>query len=387
MQVPENAGEIAGQTITMRGEIMDENLKKTPVCGEHESLGARMVEFCGWYMPVQYVGLVAEHEAVRTRVGLFDVSHMGEIRVRGRQAEVFVDTVTSNDVRRLVDTQIQYSLMTYREGTVVDDLLVYRFSPTEYLLVVNAANLDKDWAWVQEQASGFDVTVTNESDQTAQIAVQGPQAQATLQKLVSIDLDEIQYYWFKQMTVDGRPALVSRTGYTGEDGFEIYLDPKHAVPIWRALMHAGQPFGIQPAGLGARDSLRLEAKMPLYGNEMDHTTTALEAGLGWAVKLKKKTDFIGKTALLEQKKAGLKRKLVCFIMEGRGIARHGYPVVSDDGTPIGHVTSGTHSPTLKKAVGMAYVPIDMKQPGTEISIQIRAKVHAANVVKELYKRN
>jgi len=345
-----------------------------------------MVEFCGWLMPVQYSGLVNEHNGVRNQVGLFDVSHMGEIRVRGNQAETFVDTITCNDVTRLADEQIQYSLMTYPEGTVVDDLLVYRVSGNEYLLVVNAANLDKDWAWVQKHAPDFDVSVVNESDQTAQIAVQGPKAQTTLQKLVSIDLTDIKYYWFKNVEVDGKPALVSRTGYTGEDGFEIYTDPQYAVDIWKALMKAGEEFQIQPAGLGARDSLRLEAKMPLYGNEMDQTTTVLEAGLNWAVKLKTKTDFIGKKALLEQKKAGLKRKLVCFIMEGRGIARHGYKVVSD-GQETGQVTSGTHSPTLKKAIGMAYVPIGKKKPGTEISIQIRAKEQPARVVKELYQRN
>ncbi len=359
---------------------MSDRLQKTPLAEEHVALGARMVDFGGWWMPVQYDSLIEEHTAVRERAGLFDVSHMGEARVCGKDALAYLSYLTVNNPAKLADGQAHYTAMAYPEGTVVDDLLIYRIHEREYLLVINAANIDKDVAWMQQHAAGFDVQVTNESPATAQIAIQGPRAQSILQGLADMELSEIEYYWHRTGPVAGVSALVSRTGYTGEDGFEIYAPAGEAPRLWRLLLARGAADGVKPAGLGARDSLRLEARMHLYGNDMDHTTTLLEAGLGWIVKLKKKADFIGKQALAAQKKAGVTRKLVGFELTGKGIARHGYPVV-DGGREIGRVTSGAHSPTLKKSVGLAYVPADQAEPGTELQIQIRHKTSPAVVVK------
>lgn len=359
---------------------MTDSLKRTPLVDEHISLGGKMVDFGGWYMPVQYTSQIEEHQAVRQRVGLFDVSHMGEVRVTGKDTIAYLNYITSNNPSKLEDGQAQYTAMPYPDGTVVDDLLIYRISEDECLLVINASNIEKDFAWMQEHKGEFDVTLVNESDQTGQIAVQGPLAQQVLQKLASPGLEELTYYRFRQDTIDGMPVLISRTGYTGEDGFECYLDAENTPKLWRMLLEAGQDEGIRAAGLGARDTLRLESRMHLYGNDMDNTTTLLEAGLGWITKLKKASDFIGKESLKAQKKAGLTRKLIGFELNGKGIARHGYPVVDGD-LEIGKVTSGTHSPTLKKSIGLAYVPLSLSKPGNTINIKIRNKVVPATVVK------
>ena len=367
---------------------MNDSLKRTPLVDEHVKLGARMVDFGGWYMPVQYSGLVEEHTTVRQKVGLFDVSHMGEIRVTGPEAEVFLDYITVNDVTKLTDGQAHYTVLPNENGGIIDDLLIYRFSRENYLLVVNASTQDNDLAWIQKHAADFKVTVVSESDQTGQIAVQGPLAQQVLQRLTPADLTEVAYYHFTETRVDDIPALVSRTGYTGEDGFECYVPAGETVRLWRRLLEEGKDEGVQPAGLGARDTLRLEARMHLYGNDMNDTITPLEAGLGWVTKLKKASDFVGKAALSAQKKEKVKRKLVGFEMVDRGIARHDYPVVDSEGNQIGVVTSGTHAPTLKKAIGLAYVPSEMSKPETTIHIKIRNKVAAARVVKgPFYKRS
>ena len=366
---------------------MVEDLKRTPLAEEHINLGARMVDFGGWYMPVQYSGLVAEHQAVREKVGLFDVSHMGEVRVTGKDAIAYLEYVTVNKVSSLEDGQAHYTAMAYPEGTVVDDLLIYRHHAENYLLVVNASNIEKDYAWLCQHTGDWDVVVTNESDRTAQIAVQGPQSVALLQELITEDLSSIGYYRFIEAEVGGISGLISRTGYTGEDGFECYIPADQAVTLWRLLLEKGEPYGIQPAGLGARDTLRLEARMHLYGNDMDKTTTLLEAGLGWITKLKKSSDFIGKDALKAQKKEGVKRKLVGFEVTSKGIARHGHPIVDGD-EEIGQVTSGSHSPTLKKSIGLAYVPPEYSSPGTELQIKVRNKIMTANVIKgAFYKRS
>ena len=360
---------------------MSDGLKKTALCQEHEQLGGRMVPFAGWYMPVQYSGLIDEHNAVRNAAGLFDVSHMGEFRVRGPQACEFLESITTNHVQKLTDGRIHYTLLTYPEGTIVDDLLIYKFADDHYLLVVNAGNIDKDWDWVAQKAQAFDVQVNNESDQISQIALQGPLAEKILQPLADSDLSGLTYYHFTEGRVANAHALISRTGYTGEDGFEIYVDNKDAASVWKALLDAGASLGLKPAGLGARDTLRLEARLALYGNDIDQTTTALEAGLGWVVKLKKPFTFVGQQALAQQKKEGCKRRLIGFEVTDRGIARHGYAILNRDGDVIGEVTSGSHSPTLEKAIGMGYVPIEYSEPGTELAIQVRKKSVSAIVVK------
>lgn len=366
---------------------MTQELKRTPLCDEHEALGARMVDFGGWYMPVQYAGLVDEHKAVRGACGLFDVSHMGEVRVQGAGAKDYLDYLTTNRVGRIEDGQAQYTVMAYENGTVVDDLLIYCIERNHYLLVINAANIDKDVAWLRQHAGPFDVQITDESPRTAQLAIQGPQAEAILNPLTDMDLSDMGYYRFAYTTVDGIHALVSRTGYTGEDGFECYVANQHAAPLWRKLLAAGADHGIQPAGLGARDTLRLEARMHLYGNDMDDTTTVLEAGLGWVCKTKKASDFIGKAALKQQKKAGLTRKLVGFEVQDRGIARQGSVVLNGD-ADVGVVTSGTYGPTVEKSIGMAYVPVAMSEAGTELTIRVRKKELTAKVVKgPFYKRS
>ena len=359
---------------------MNHALRRTPLADEHVSLGGKMVDFGGWFMPVQYSSQVEEHQTVRERAGLFDVSHMGEVRVKGKDTLEYLSHITVNDPFTLEDGQAQYTAMLYPEGTVVDDLLIYRIGPEECLLVINAANQEKDFTWMLHHIGEYDVVLENESDDTGQIAIQGPLAETILQKLASPGLADLGYYRFRQEIIDDMPVLISRTGYTGEDGFECYLAADKTVKLWHMLLEAGKPEGILPAGLGARDTLRLEARMHLYGQDMDQTTTVLEAGLGWITKFKKPVDFIGKPALLEQKKAGLDRKLIGFEVTGKGIARHGYPVV-DGEKEVGHVTSGTHSPTLKKSIGLAYVPKEMSKPGTEFHIKIRNKVVTAIVVK------
>ncbi|CAM2008395.1 glycine cleavage system aminomethyltransferase GcvT [Acanthopleuribacter pedis] len=364
----------------------DQTLKKTPLAEAHQQLGGKMVPFGGWFMPVQYSGLVDEHTTVRTKVGLFDVSHMGEVRIQGEDALAFTNYLTVNNVTKLEDDQAHYSAFCTPEGTVVDDLLVYREAADNFLLVINAANIEKDVAWIRKNQGNFKVTITNESDDTAQIAIQGPLAQGILQRVCDADLSEMKYYWFKRCKVGPVSALVSRTGYTGEDGFECYVAAADAVAVWRLLLETGAEEGIKPAGLGARDSLRLEARMHLYGNDMDETTTVLEAGLGWIVKTKNTDDFIGKAAIVAQKKAGVERKLVGFRLLGRGIARPDCAVI-EDGIAVGRVTSGTQGPTLKQSIGMAYVPTHLSRPGTTLQIQIRNKLVDAEVVKgPFYKR-
>jgi aminomethyltransferase len=357
-----------------------EDLKRTPLYECHAELGARLVPFAGWEMPVQYAGVIEEHRAVRTTAGLFDVSHMGEVRVKGPGAESFLQRLTPNDVSKLAPGRAHYSGLLTEQGTYVDDLLIYRLAPEDFLVVVNASNAPRDFEWIASRAEG-QAEVTNESDRWALIALQGPKAKEILEPL-SPGASELRYYGFRQGEVDGRPALISRTGYTGEDGFELYVDPEHAPALWRRLLEAGAA----PAGLGARDTLRLEAAMALYGHEIDETTTPWEAGLAWVVKLDK-GDFLGRDALVAQKETGLPRKLVGFEVEGRGIARQGHAVLSGEGgQPVGTVTSGTWSPTFEKALGLAYVPPDLAAPGTPLTLDVRGRQLAARVVEAPFYR-
>jgi aminomethyltransferase len=356
-------------------------LKKTPLNEVEKALGGKMVDFGGWELPVQFSGILEEHDAVRNDVGVFDVSHMGELTVRGPQALELLQRATSNDVSKLANGRAHYTGLLYPNGTFVDDILIYQIAPDDFFLVVNASNADKDFAWLQQAAQGMDVDVRNASAEYAQLAIQGPNAERVLQTMTSVPLADIKYYRFDRGDVDGAPAIISRTGYTGEDGFEIYIAPEHAPRILQKLVDAG----VKPCGLGARDTLRLEAKMALYGNDIDDTTTPIEADLGWIVKLDK-GEFSGHDVLAREKQEGARRKLVGFEMVDRGIARHGYPVV-EDGKEIGVVTSGTHSPTLKKAIGLAYLPLDKTAPGTEFLVLIRGKETRARVVPTpFYKR-
>ncbi len=360
-------------------------MKKTPLYEEHIKLGAKMVEFAGFSMPVQYKGVIEEHLTVRTKVGIFDVSHMGEFRLKGNQAFDFVQYLTCNDVSKLSQKQVQYSAFTTERGTVVDDLLVYKVADDEYLLVVNAANIEKDFKHLEKFVDRFDVDLINESDITAQMAIQGPFAEKTMEKLFGEIVKGIKFYWFDYVEYKGEKCLLSRTGYTGEDGFEIYCRPELASSMWNDILDAGKEYEIEPCGLGARDTLRLEARMNLYGNDMDETTTVLEAGLGWICKLDK-GDFLGRDALLKQKEEGLKKKLYGFEMVDRGIPRHGYPVFKD-GKEIGVVTSGSFAPYLKKNIGLAYLPVELAKAGNEIEIGIRKKMAKAITVKTpFYKR-
>ncbi len=350
---------------------------RTPLHAAHLRHGARMVEFAGWDMPVQYAGLIEEHEAVRNAVGLFDVSHMGEVVFRGPRALAALQAVFTNDLSKVADGQAQYGCLCRENGGIVDDVVVYRRSAEDLLVCVNAANRDKDFEWLKAHAAGADVR--NESDDWGQVALQGPKAQAVLRRLTSANLDALKTYRHAPGTVAGVACLVARTGYTGEDGFELFCPAAQAEKLWDALMVAGQPEGIQPAGLGCRDTLRLEMAYRLYGSDMDDETTPLEAGLAWVVKLDK-GDFIGRAALQRQKEQGLSRKLVGFQLTEPGIARHGHPVVRD-GLPVGVVTSGTRSPTLKTSIGLAYVPPALAAEGSALAVEIRGKPVAAVVVK------
>ena len=361
-------------------------LKKTPLHASHVALGARMVPFGGWDMPVEYSGITAEHLAVRSAAGLFDVSHMGEIELAGKDALAAVQHISSNDASRLQVNQAHYSALTTPDGTFVDDMLVYRFAPSHFLLVVNAGNIEKDYAWIADHAKqAGDVAVVNSSDRYALVAIQGPKALHILQSLTAIDLASMKYYWFAHGEIGGLRGTVSRTGYTGEDGFEVFVPPAMAPRLWDAMITAGQPHGLVPCGLGARDTLRLEAAMRLYGNDIDDTTTVLEADLNWIVGWKK-SEFIGHEALRRQKESGLQRQIVGFAMVDRAIARHGHTVMSGD-EQIGYVTSGTQTPFLKKSIGMAYVPTSMTEPGTELELDIRGRRAKAIVVTlPFYKR-
>ena len=347
-------------------------------------MGAKMVNFGGWDMPVEYSGIMAEHLAVRTAAGLFDVSHMGEIEVQGPEAIALVQHVTSNDAWKLVDGQIQYSGLMTEAGTFVDDILVHRFASWHYFLCVNASNQDGDYEHIVEH-NRFGVQVDNVGEQYSQLAIQGPRAKEILQRLTPVGLDTIRYYHFSRGPVEGVECLIARTGYTGEDGFEIYFSPEHTEKLWDRLLDAGSGKGLVPCGLGARNTLRLEAGMCLYGNEIDRTTTVWEANLGWICKMEKGL-FLGHDALARQQAAGLERILVGFEMADRLIARDGYPVFSRE-KEVGRVTSGSPAPFLRKNIGMAYVPYDLRTPGTELHIGVRGQKAAARVVKlPFYKR-
>jgi aminomethyltransferase len=368
-------------------------LKRTPLNSAHRRLGGRMVEFGGWDMPVQYpAGTMTEHLRTRTHAGLFDVSHMGEIDVRGADAISFVNRLTSNDAAKLIDGQAQYSALTTPKGTVIDDLLVYRFAEDHLLLVVNAGTTEKDWDWITSHRGRDEkrenIELRNVSAEYCQIALQGPDALSILQPLTTVPLDEIKYYHFTEDEVDGVAAMVSRTGYTGEDGFEVYATADKAEQLWNKILEAGkygEEYGVLPCGLAARNTLRLEAGMCLYGHEIDETTTLFEANLGWICKLNK-GDFIGRDRLAQQKEEGIKRKLVGFEVTDRGIARDGQDVLID-GQRVGQVTSGSPAPFLKKNIGMAYVPVESAGEGGAIEIDVRGRLVGAQIVPlPFYKR-
>ena len=354
-------------------------MKRTPFYDLHASLGAKLVDFAGFEMPVQYSGIIEEHLAVRNAVGVFDVSHMGEFEVRGKDALAFLQRTTVNDVSKLSDGKVQYSAMCYDDGGIIDDLLVYCIGDS-YMLVVNASNIQKDFDWLQSHASG-DVQLTDVSDKTALLAVQGPKSLATLQKLTKVNLSDMKYYTSTRGEIAGVPAVISRTGYTGELGFELYFnaDKATAENMWNAIFDAGTEFGITPVGLGARDTLRLEMGFCLYGNDIDKTTNPLEAGLGWITKLEK-GDFIGRQSMVKAKESGLKRKLVGLSLPDKMLARHGYPIAMN-GSTVGEVTSGTFSPSLQHGIALGYVAQAHAAVGTTVNVQIRGKEVPATVVR------
>jgi aminomethyltransferase len=356
--------------------------KKTSLYDEHVRLGAKIVEFAGYLMPIQYTSILQEHRSVRTAAGMFDVSHMGEFIFRGPEAEKFLQYMTINDVSRLAVGQAQYSAMCYDHGGIVDDLLVYRYAD-HYMMVVNAANIEKDWNWlVEHKFEG--VELANISDDVTLIAVQGPRSLEILQPLTPVDLSQIRFYHFVEGELAGFHMTISRTGYTGELGFELYMSNEAGPTVWRKLLEAGEPYGLVPVGLGARDTLRLEMKYCLYGNDIDETTNPLEAGLGWITKLKK-GDFIGREALIRAKEEGIRRKLIGFRMEGQGFPRHGYKIFHGE-EEIGYVTSGTISPMLNVGIGMGYVEKPYSEVGTELEIEIRKKRVPAVVVETPFYR-
>lgn len=362
-------------------------LKRTPLYAEHKALGARLVEFSGWEMPVQYSSIIDEHNAVRTHAGLFDVSHMGEFKASGADALAFLQYLVPNDVSKLASGQALYTQLCKPDAGVIDDLLIYHLSDDDYMLVVNAGNIDRDYAWVEQQSKNFpNLQLANQSDTTALLALQGPLAQSILQSLTEVDLASIGYYHFEAGLVDGVNCIISRTGYTGEDGFELYFAPVDAPKLWNDLLAAGKPQGLLPAGLGARDTLRLEAGYCLYGHELNEQTNPLEAGLGWTVKLNKGSDFIGHDALVKIKEQGVERKLIGVEMIERGVCRSEY-VIYDNEHPIGSLTSGAPSPTLHKNIGMGYVVAAHAKIGEEVAIDIRGKKVAARIVAlPFYKR-
>lgn len=362
------------------------NLKRTPLFDSYAKYGGKTIDFGGWELPVQFSSIGQEHEAVRTKAGLFDVSHMGEVDVKGESALAYLQHVTTNDVSKLAVGQAQYSVLCYPDGGTVDDLLVYKYADDHYLLVINAGNIDKDYAWLEEHLIPG-VTIENISPQTAQIAIQGPLAESILQKLTTTDLSQIGFFRFEAgVIVNGVSALVSRTGYTGEDGFEIYLNAEHAEKLWDTLLATGKEDGLVPCGLGSRDTLRFEAKLPLYGQELSKDISPIEAGIGFAVKVDKETAFIGQEALKAQKENGAPRKLIGIEMIDRGIPRTHYPVYVGEEL-IGEVTTGTQSPTLKKNVGLALVKSEHTAIGTQVEVEIRGKRLKAEVVAApFYKR-
>ncbi len=356
-------------------------MKNTAFTKFHEVMGAKMVPFAGYYMPLQYEGVNAEHETVRHGVGVFDVSHMGEFWVKGPKAFDFVQWVTSNDSSVLVDGKVQYSCFPNGKGGIVDDLLVYKVNDETYLLVVNAANIDKDWDWCNRQ-NKMGAILYNASDEIAQLAIQGPMALRAMQKLTDTPVMDMEYYTFKKLTFAGvKDIIFATTGYTGSGGCEIYMSNADAPKIWEAVFEAGKEFGIKPIGLAARDTLRLEMGYCLYGNDINDTTSPIEAGLGWITKFTEKKDFIDKAFLLRQKQQGTSRKLVGFVMVDKGIPRHEYEITDANGNKIGEVTSGTMGPSVKIPVGMGYVPAALSKEGSEIYIKIREKILKAKVVK------
>ncbi len=356
------------------------DLRKTPLHHIHRELGAKLVPFAGWEMPVQYSGVMDEHKAVRETAGIFDVSHMGQIDIEGPHALELVQLVTTNDASRLKKGQAQYSLICYPNGGIVDDTIVYKMDDDHYMLCVNASNVEKDFEWIREHDNPkLRTAVKNRSSNFALLAIQGPKAIAILKKLTDFDLESILYFNFEKITLGGAEVIASRTGYTGEDGFELYVSPEKAADLWQQIMKAGEPFGIKPIGLAARDTLRLEMKYALYGNDIDSETTPLEANLGWVVKLHK-NDFIGRDAILKNREEGIRKKLVCLEVEGRGIPRHGYPIALN-GREVGIVTSGTMSPSLSRGIAIGYVEAGFDKDGQEVDIIIRNKGVKAKVVR------
>jgi len=354
-------------------------MKNTALTDIHIKLGAKIVPFAGYNMPVQYEGINIEHETVRNSVGVFDVSHMGEFFLKGENALALIQKITTNDASVLFDGKVQYSCMTNNDGGIVDDLLVYRIKSDEYLLVVNASNIEKDWNWIA-QHNDLGVTITDRSDEYSLLAVQGPDADEVLQKLTEVDLFKMVYYTFEIGTFAGLDdIIISKTGYTGSGGFEIYFKNKNAVAIWNAIFEAGKDFGIKPIGLAARDTLRLEMGFCLYGNDLSDTTSPIEAGLGWITKFTK--DFVNSEEIKRHKEEGVTRRLVAFELTGKGIPRQGYPILNENGEEIGVVTSGTMSPSLKKGIGMGYVKKGNTKKDTELLIQVRKKTLNATVIK------
>ena len=361
-------------------------MKKTPLCALHEALGAKMQEFAGYLMPIEYTGINDEHTTVRERAGIFDVSHMGDIWVKGPKAVALLQQVSSNDVEALADGQVQYCCFPNNEGGIVDDFLTYRLGAEEYLLVVNAANLDKDWAWLCKHAEALGmkpgVDLINDSEEMSQVAVQGPLAMKIVQKLVAEPVEDMKYYTFRMVEMAGKQVILSITGYTGAGGCEIYCANPDIVDVWNALLEAGKEAGLRPAGLGARDTLRLEMGFCLYGHDINDTTSPIAAGLGWITKLTdNKKNLVARTLIEKVKAEGPAQKLVGFEMVDKGIPRQHYPIVDAEGREIGEVTSGTMSPSLKKAIGLGYVSKDFSKVGTEIYIQVRGKNLKAQVVK------
>jgi len=355
-------------------------VRHTPLHGVHKGMGARLVPFAGWEMPVQYSGILAEHRAVRGQVGLFDVSHMGEFLVEGAGAEAFLQRLTSNDVSNLAVGQAQYTVACTETGGIVDDLLIYKRAGDRYLVCVNAGRLDADWDWFSgHHSADAQCSLVNASDDYAQLAIQGPRALDVVQRMTTENLSEVPTYRFVEGVAGGLPCIIARTGYTGEDGFELFVDASGAEALWDAVMEAGQPDGILPIGLGARDTLRLEMKYCLYGNDITMETTPLEARLGWITKLDK-GNFIGRDALVKQKEEGIPRGLVGFVLKDRGIARHGYRVLVD-GEPSGVVTSGAMSPSLGTAIGLCYLPRGRTRAGNSFEVEIRGRLVPAEVVK------
>lgn len=361
-------------------------MKKTPFTDLHIALGAKMHEFAGYNMPIEYTGIIDEHLTVVNAVGVFDVSHMGEFWVKGPHALAFLQRVTSNDVSKLQPGKAQYTCFVNENGGIVDDFIIYQYEQEKYLLVVNAANIEKDWEWcVRHNSIGADLE--NASVHMAQLAVQGPKAAVTMQKLTDADLSAIPYYSFVTGTFAGVDnVIISNTGYTGAGGFELYFYPEHGLKIWNALFEAGKPYGIKPVGLGARDTLRLEMGFCLYGNDLDDTTTPLQAGLGWITRFADDKPFVGREVLEKEKTEGVSRRLACFEMKERGIPRHGYLIVNAEDEPIGNVTSGTISPMMKIGIGMGYLKPEYAGSGTEIFIQVRNKKLRANVIKPPFRK-